>query len=256
MKTAEMLDSVKAPGSTRAASAQEIKNSLRMPFVLIPAGEFQMGADEDPRDTLKAFPYAPPDWEQTEDHPVNYVSWNDAVAFCQWLSQKEEKSYRLPTEAEWEYACRAGMRTRYSCGNDPQELTRVANVADQDTKSRWPDAVVRTRPGNGDVPGDAWRRLGRHADLLSFRRPSRPQPRLLLSSRRISRGLRVLAEGLRILLQPRPPTPRSRDSSWATDHYFEWAKASFIAPCICSGVRSLRCVANDHLWPKGSVTTP
>ena len=58
-------------------------------------------------------------FEQTDEHPVVNVSWNDAVAFCKWLSKKEGKTYRLPTEAEWEYACRAGTTTRYSSGDDP-----------------------------------------------------------------------------------------------------------------------------------------
>ena len=50
----------------------------------------------------------PGSFEQTDEHPVVQVSWNDAVAFAEWLSSKEGKTYRLPTEAEWEYACRAG----------------------------------------------------------------------------------------------------------------------------------------------------
>jgi formylglycine-generating enzyme required for sulfatase activity len=60
--------------------------------------------------------------KHTDDHPVVNVSWNDAVAFCDWLSQKEKATYRLPTEAEWEYACRAGTTTRYYTGDDDRTL--------------------------------------------------------------------------------------------------------------------------------------
>lgn len=55
------------------------------------------------------------------------VSWHDAVAFCAWLSERERKPYRLPTEAEWEYVCRAGMRTPFSSGDGPLERG-VANA--------------------------------------------------------------------------------------------------------------------------------
>jgi formylglycine-generating enzyme required for sulfatase activity len=47
-------------------------------------------------------------FEQSEQHPVVNVTWNDAVAFCRWLTESEGAEYRLPTEAEWEFACRAG----------------------------------------------------------------------------------------------------------------------------------------------------
>ncbi|MSQ94372.1 MAG: formylglycine-generating enzyme family protein [Gemmataceae bacterium] len=56
--------------------------------------------------------------KDTSSHPVERVSWNDAVEFCKKLSAKEGKTYRLPTEAEWEYACRAGSKTVFHMGND------------------------------------------------------------------------------------------------------------------------------------------
>jgi len=67
---------------------------------------------------------------QTDDHPVLNVSWNDAVAFCKWLGSVDGRTCRLPTEAEWEYACRAGWNARYSFGDDPAHLTRHARAVD------------------------------------------------------------------------------------------------------------------------------
>ena len=69
-------------------------------------------------------------YELTDDHPVVNVTFNDAKAFCDWLSKKEGKKYRLPTEAEWEYACRAGTKTRYTTGDDPESVAKVGNIAD------------------------------------------------------------------------------------------------------------------------------
>ncbi len=79
------------------------------------------------------------------------VSWNDAVAFCKWLSGKEAKTYRLPTEAEWEYACRAGTTTRYSSGDDPKTLAKVGNVADASFKAQFPDGGYTIKAHDGFV---------------------------------------------------------------------------------------------------------
>ena len=64
----------------------------------------------------------------TDKYPVTVVSWNDAQAFCRWLGAKTGRTCRLPTQAEWEYACRAGSQTRYSFGDDPSIITHFANV--------------------------------------------------------------------------------------------------------------------------------
>ena len=72
---------------------------------------------------------------QNDHHPVVNVTYNDAVAFCDWLSHLEGKNYRLPTEAEWEYACRGGTTSRYQHGDDPEGLAGVGNVTDSTAKA-------------------------------------------------------------------------------------------------------------------------
>ncbi len=80
-----------------------------------------------------------PGFPITDEMPVVNVTWNDVVAFCQWLTTKEGKTYRLPTESEWEYAARAGATTRYVSGDDPEMLAKIANTADADFSERFPN---------------------------------------------------------------------------------------------------------------------
>jgi formylglycine-generating enzyme required for sulfatase activity len=61
-------------------------------------------------------------FEQADDHPVVNLTWNDVTAFCAWLSEKEGEKSHLPTEAQWEYVCRAGATTTWHSGDDEQAL--------------------------------------------------------------------------------------------------------------------------------------
>jgi formylglycine-generating enzyme required for sulfatase activity len=94
---------------------------------------------------------------QRDDEPVVQVSWNDAQAFCRWLSGEDHRLYRLPTESEWEYACRAGTATRWCTGDDPTALDQVAWVRDQTDCTTHP--VAGKKPNNFglyDMHGNVW----------------------------------------------------------------------------------------------------
>ena len=184
-----------APAMAPGAGAHWYVNSIGMTLALIPAGEFFMGSPDSDRDAFArekprhrvriTKPFwlgmhlvtvgqfrkfveetkydAGTEWQttathpsQTDDHPVVSVDWNAAVAFCKWLSRKEGKTYRLPTEAEWEYACRAGTQTKRSFGDDESELGEHAWFS---MNSYQTHAVGQKRPntwGLSDMLGNAW----------------------------------------------------------------------------------------------------
>jgi formylglycine-generating enzyme required for sulfatase activity len=84
-----------------------------------------------------------PGYRQDDTHPVVNVAWHDANVFCAWLSKKEGRRYRLPTEAEWEYACRAGATTRFTRGDSADALKAIANLGDQALSKKWDTATVK-----------------------------------------------------------------------------------------------------------------
>jgi len=99
---------------------------------------------------------------QSEDnHPVMRVSWNDAVAYCEWMSKRSGKTYRLPTEAEREYACRAGTTSPFNIGNNL--TTEQANYY------VYPKGVYRknTVPVNSFSP-NAWGLYNMHGNVWEW----------------------------------------------------------------------------------------
>jgi formylglycine-generating enzyme required for sulfatase activity len=184
-------DSPIPPGTLYAppANLSLETNSIGMKMVLIPAGEFTMGSSDGPPDQYPPHkvritkPFYLGQYEatagqfrqfieksnynagtrgrnafsgQTADCPVVNISWYDAKAFCDWLSRKEGKAYRLPTEAEWEYACRAGAQTAWSFGDDASQLGDYAWYEANSGKRIHPVGQKKPNPwGLYDVYGNA-----------------------------------------------------------------------------------------------------
>ena len=116
----------------------------------------------------------PPIFPQQSAHPVVCVSWHDAQAYVGWLTAKTGKRYRLPSEAEWEYAARAGATGTWAWGEKAQEACRHGNLADEAARARldpeWKyhecsDGIAFTAPagryqpnafGLHDMIGNVW----------------------------------------------------------------------------------------------------
>ena len=162
---------------------ENLPNGVTLEMVGLLAGQFLMGSpdsDPDARDNEKPqhqvkvnsfaigkYPVTqaqyqavmgnnPSRFQNNPQNPVEQVTWNNAQAFCQKLSQITGKTYRLPTEAEWEYACRAGTTTRFYFGDD-------ANLKDygwydgNSQKTTHPVGQKRTNAwGLYDMNGNVW----------------------------------------------------------------------------------------------------
>jgi formylglycine-generating enzyme required for sulfatase activity len=160
--------------------AVSVKNSIGMEFVLIPAGDFWMyssgsGHEEQIHKVIISRPFylgkylvTQREWESVmsshpscfegDDRPVECVSWNDVQDFVNRLNSKEDTDkYRLPSEAEWEYACRAGTNTIYSFGNADSKLSEYAWYYDNSQHMTHP--VGQKKPnfwGLYDMHGNVW----------------------------------------------------------------------------------------------------
>jgi len=202
---------------------------LGAPMLLIPAGEFMMGSEEidaAPNEspitpvTLSDFymalhPVTNSQYEQFDsshrrkrmagagdDHPVVYVTSLEAVQFCQWLEKQDGRKYRLPTEAEWEYAARGTDGRKYPWGS-ADGRGDLANFADASTSFSWRHPVLRdgyaeTSPvgafpagasffGVEEMAGNVWEWCLEFLQPLSGR-PKRNPRGAIVGSQRVCRG--------------------------------------------------------------------
>jgi formylglycine-generating enzyme required for sulfatase activity len=196
MVTAVFATCLSSAGAVMAQSEKEMTNSIGMKLVLLPKGTFQMGspieeagADDDEAQhqvTISKDYYLgvtevtqgqyekvmgtnPSHFQKrvirksdSSMYPVEQVSWEDAVEFCKKLSDlPEEKAagrvYRLPTEAEWEYACRAGSKTAYSFGESSESLADYAWFDGNSNNQTHPVGEKKANAwGLYDMHGNVW----------------------------------------------------------------------------------------------------
>ncbi len=108
---------------------------------------------------INSIDWRQPGFEQTENHPVVNVSATDTLSFCDWLSRTEGISYRIPREAEWEFACRAGTTTQFYGGDDQQAALKLGNMIGGSDGFQFTAPVGSFLPnafGLFDMCGNVW----------------------------------------------------------------------------------------------------
>ncbi|MCK5522289.1 MAG: tetratricopeptide repeat protein [Thiomargarita sp.] len=172
---------------------EDLGNDVTLEMVYIPGGTFTMGSpeneerrygDESPQHQVTVqpffmakYPVTQAQWQAVMDNnpsrfkgekrPVEKVSWDDAVKFCQRLSEKTGKAYRLPSEAEWEYACRAGTTTPFYFGETI--TTDLANYNGKYTYASEPKGVYRAKTTDvGNFPPNAFGLYDMHGNVWEW----------------------------------------------------------------------------------------
>jgi formylglycine-generating enzyme required for sulfatase activity len=159
----------------------DLGKGVKLKMAMIPAGQFNMGVlVKHPQTIAKPFyigitvvtreqfwslmekPEADHDRKAASaNYPIGNVQWNDAVEFCKRVSKKTGHAVRMPTEAEWEYACRAGSNGAYYFGSDSHDLSQYAWYRDNSDKKVHP--VGQKKPnawGLYDMLGNVWQWVG------------------------------------------------------------------------------------------------
>ena len=162
------LDMVEIPGGTfimGSPTSEKNRSSSESPQHQVTVPSFYMGKYELTQAQYQAIMGTNPSSFKGDNRPVERVSWNDAVEFCKKLSQKTGKNYKLPSEAQWEYACRAGTTTPFYFGESitPDLVNyngRYAYAAAPKGQYRKQTTDVGTFPPNAfglyDMHGNVW----------------------------------------------------------------------------------------------------
>jgi formylglycine-generating enzyme required for sulfatase activity len=160
--------------------------AISLKMIAVPGGQFQMGSDMNPNEQpihlaevqpffIGKYPITQIQWKaisklpevhrslqstpfrvEGDDRPIEGVSWDDAIEFCARLSKHTGRQYRLPTEAEWEYACRAGTTTQYYFGDEM--LNELANYYSRAHSGTTPvgEFTYANAFGLYDMHGNIW----------------------------------------------------------------------------------------------------